>query len=169
MVLPRDPGMLGGGGLAFSPDNRWLYATTDLFIFRADLSADVPFLDSLYKRPYYFVDFPPVSEYVYGTSLTYMQQAPDGRIYMSSRHRERYYTRFSLFEDDTYAFEPQGQVAPVPIVRTLPNFPNFRLYDLQGSICDTLGIDGSTHAGKAPAPVPDMQITRILSTTYCRA
>jgi hypothetical protein len=140
--LQRDPGLLGGGGLAFSPDNRWLYATTDLCIFRADLTDPSPFLDSLYKRPYAFVDEPPISQYVYGTSLTYMQAAPDGRLYMAARHRERYYPRFTI-QDDAYAFEPEGFHLPVPAVRTLPHFPNFRLFDLQGSLCDTLGIDGS--------------------------
>jgi hypothetical protein len=140
--LQRDVGILGGGGLAFSPDNRWLYATTDLCIFRADLAEPSPFLDSLYKRPYAYVDEPPISQYVYGTSLTYMQAAPDGRLYMAARHRERYYPRFTI-QDDAYAFEPEGFKLPVPTVRTLPHFPNFRLFDLQGSLCDTLGINGS--------------------------
>ena len=149
--LQRDPGMVGGGGLAFSPDNRWLYATTDLCIFRADLTEPSPFLDSLYKRPYAYVDEPPISEYVYGTSLTYMQAAPDGRLYMAARHRERYYPRFSIQGED-YAFEPEGFILPVPTVRTLPHFPNFRLFDLQGSLCDTLGINGSVNTS---APQPD--------------
>ena len=140
--LQREAGMLGGGGLAFSPDNRWLYATTDLCVFRADLSGAMPFLDSLYKRPYAFVDEPPISQYVYGTSLTYMQTAPDGSLYMAARHRERYYPRFTI-QDEAYAFEPEGFKLPVPAVRTLPHFPNFRLFDLKGSLCDTLGINGS--------------------------
>lgn len=142
LALPRDPGMLGGGGLAFSPDNRWLYATTDLCIFRAELTDPSPILDSLYKRPYAFVDEPPISQYVYGTSLTYMQYAPDGKLYIAARHRERYYPRFTI-QGDAYAFEPEGLQLPVPAVRTLPHFPNFRLFDLQGSLCDTLGINGS--------------------------
>ena len=149
--LPRDPGMLGGGGLAFSPDNRWLYATTNLCIFRADLADPAPFLDSLYKRPYAFVDEPPVSDYVYGTSLTYMQAAPDGRLYMAARHRERYYPCFTI-QGKLYAFEPEGQKLPVPTVRTLPHFPNFRLYDLLNSPCDTIGINGGpwwTSTGEA--------------------
>ena len=149
--LARDPGMLGGGGLAFSPDNRWLYATTDLCVFRADLSNPMPFLDSLYKRPYEYVDEPPISQYVYGTSLTYMQAAPDGKIYMAARHRERYYPRFSISGED-YAFEPEGFPLLVPSVRTLPHFPYFRLYDEPGSPCDTLGINGGpwwTSAGEA--------------------
>lgn len=30
----------------------------------------------------------------------------------------------------------------------IPNFPHFRLYDLPGSSCDTLGIDGPVAAGE---------------------
>jgi hypothetical protein len=139
--LQRDEGLIGGGGVVFSTDNKWLYATSNLCIFRADLTTSTPFLDSLYKWPYEFLNEPPISNYVYGTSLTYMQQAPDGRIYMGSRHRDRYYPTFTILEDDGYAFEPEGLKTSVPIVRTLPHFPNFRLYDVPNSICDTLGID----------------------------
>lgn len=142
VTLQRDAGLLGGGGLAFSPDNRWLYATSDLCIFRADLEQPAPFLDSLYKKPYYFVDEPPISEYVYGTSLTYMQSAPDGKLYLVARHRERYYPRFTI-DGEAFAFEPEGSKLPVPTVRSLPHFPNFRLFDLKESLCDTLGINGS--------------------------
>jgi Secretion system C-terminal sorting domain len=70
-----------------------------------------------------------------------MQAAPDGRVYMGSRHRDRYYPTFTILEDDGYAFEPEGLKTFVPIVRTLPHFPNFKLYDVPNSICDTLGID----------------------------
>ncbi|MCS7037563.1 MAG: T9SS type A sorting domain-containing protein [Saprospiraceae bacterium] len=143
--LPRDKGLLGGGGLAFSPDNRWLYATTDLCVFRADLTESQPYLDSLYRWPYLYVGEPQVSQYVYGTSLTYMQLAPDGRLYMAARHRERYYPRF-IIQGDNYAFEPKGFKLPVPTVRTLPHFPNFRLRTLTGSPCDTLGIVSAPEA-----------------------
>lgn len=148
--LQRDPGMLCGGGLAFTPDNRWLYATTDLCIFRADLAEPLPFLDSLYKLPYVYEDEPPISDYVYGTSLTYMQPAPDGRLYLGSRHRERYFPRFTMLGED-FAFEPEGLNLPVPNVRTLPHFPNFQLFDWQGSICDTLGINAPMSSAASPS------------------
>jgi hypothetical protein len=83
--------------------------------------------------------------------LTYMQAAPDGRLYMAARHRERYYPCFTI-QGKLYAFEPEGQKLPVPTVRTLPHFPNFRLYDLLNSPCDTLGINGGpwwTSTGEA--------------------
>lgn len=146
VVMEKDQPVSGGGGVAFSADNRYLYVTTDLCIFRARLTESSPFLDSLYKRPYYYVGEPPISEYVYGTSLTYMQYASDGRIYLGSRHRDRYYARFTIAGDD-YAFEPEGLRLPVPAVRTLPHYPNFRLYDLAQSACDTLGIDGPLSVG----------------------
>lgn len=141
IVIQRKQPVVGGGGLAFSVDNRYLYVPVDLYIFRADLTHNNPFLDSLYKHPYSFPFEPPSSDYVYGTSLTYMQYGPDGRIYFGSRHRDRYYARF-IIDGDDYVVESKGLHLPVPVVRTLPHFPNFRLYDLSRSECDTLGIDG---------------------------
>ncbi|MEZ4958846.1 MAG: T9SS type A sorting domain-containing protein [Saprospiraceae bacterium] len=135
--LERPPHTLGGGGLAFSDNNRWLYATSQLCIFRADLESNAPFLDSLFKQPYY----EGVSDYVFGTSLAYMQWAPDGKVYMNAQHREKFLSAISL-ENDTFQYEQGILPLPVYAVRTLPNFPNFRLYDEQGSICDSLSIDG---------------------------
>ncbi len=40
---------------------------------------------------------------------------------------------------------------PVPTMRTLPHFPNFRLYDVDKSPCDTLGIDGTSSTTAPPA------------------
>lgn len=149
VAISKDQPVVGGGGLAFSQDNLYVYVTSDLCIFRAKLTDKTPVLDSLFKEPYYYVDEPPVSEYVYGTSLTYMQYAPDGRIYFGSRHRDRYFARFTIDGDD-YAFEPEGLRLPVPTVRTLPHFPNFRLYDLANSPCDTLGINGPSSVLPGP-------------------
>ncbi len=145
IFLDRSVGTLGGGGLAFSANNRWLYATSDLSIFRADLESSAPFLDSLFKRPYYEGE----SQYVYSTSLAYMQQAADGKIYMNARHREQYFSSLEI-QEDTFYFKPIGLPLPVATVRTLPHFPNFRLYDLSGSACDTLGINGPTSTTFTP-------------------
>lgn len=139
VMLERPPHTIGGGGLAFSENNRWLYATSSLCIFRADLGSPVPFLDSLFKQPY----FEGVSEYVFGTSLAYLQAAPDGKLYLNAQHRERFLSGLVL-SNDTFQYEPAILELPVAAVRTLPHFPNFRLFDLPESPCDSLGIDGPT-------------------------
>jgi hypothetical protein len=139
--MEREPSIFGGGGMVFSDNNRWLYALSQLSLFRADLTEDSPVLDSLYKQPYILDS----SIYVHATSLAYMQQAPDGKIYISSQHRERYLAAFTVTED-TFAYLHEYLPLPVPNVRTLPHFPNFRLYDLPGSACDTLGINDPTVA-----------------------
>ncbi len=150
VALERPPYTLGGGGLAFSPDNRWLYETSSLSIFRADLDSPSPFLDSLFKQPYY----EGVSEYVFGTSLAYMQPAPDGKIYMNSQHREKFLSGLNI-ENDTFQYQPAVLELPITVVRTLPHFPNFRLYDLHDSPCDTLGIDGPVVAVSEPEIKPE--------------
>lgn len=145
IYLERPTSTIGGGGLAFSKDNRWLFATSNLSLFNADLESSAPFFDSLFKRPYYEGE----TEYVYGTSLAYMQMAPDGNIYINARHRERYFSGL-IAVNDSFKFVHQALKFPVVNVRTLPHFPNFYLYDLPGSLCDTLGIDGPVSATTIP-------------------
>jgi hypothetical protein len=43
--------------------------------------------------------------------------------------------------DSDTGFEQRGLSLPVYNIRSLPNYPNYRLYDLSGSNCDSLGID----------------------------
>ncbi len=137
IYLERPAYTLGGGGGVFSTDNRWLYVTSDRCIFRADLNSPTPFLDSLFKQPYY-VD---ISEYVFGTSLAYMQYAPDGNIYINSQHRERHLSSLTIL-NDSFTYQPKALELPVLNTRTLPHFPNFRLFDWADQICDTLDING---------------------------
>jgi len=40
-----------------------------------------------------------------------------------------------------YEIRTKGILLPAYSVRTLPNYPNYRLYEVPGSLCDTLGID----------------------------
>jgi hypothetical protein len=136
IVMERSPNTLGGGGLAFSSDNRFLYAPSHGNIFKADLDASSPFLDSLYKQPYY----EGISKYISGTSLAYMQMAPNGTVYISAQHREQFLSG-AIIEGDSLTYEKEALPLPVENIRTLPHFPNFRLYDWPDQICDTLGIN----------------------------
>ncbi|MEQ1746943.1 MAG: T9SS type A sorting domain-containing protein, partial [Saprospiraceae bacterium] len=49
-------------------------------------------------------------------------------------------------------FRQHDLVLPARNTWIMPNFPHFRLYDLPGSPCDTLGINGPVAAGE-PAGV----------------
>jgi hypothetical protein len=80
-----------------------------------------------------------------------MQQAPDGNVYMSAQHREQYLPGLILY-GDSFVYEQKMLGLPVQNVRTLPHFPNYRLLDLPGSPCDTLGINPTTEAWVGAVP-----------------
>ncbi len=125
--------VVGGGGVAFSPDSRRLLVSTQLQILEADLSQPLPVLDSAFTW-----------NYQWGVSLQHMQYTPNGGILLNHMHRTDYMSLIKAPNEPGSAmqFVPKGVDLPVFSVRSLPNFPNFRLYDLPGSPCDTLGIDG---------------------------
>ncbi len=130
VFLERPTHVFGGGGLAFSEDGSLLIASEQQAILSADLTENQPVLDTLVGW-----------QTVLGISLHHFQPGPDGSLYFSSLQRLKKMpslknpfgnvqpTDFSLLE------------LPVWNVRSIPYFPNFRLYDFADSPCDTLGIN----------------------------
>jgi len=135
-----------GGGTVFSPSGRYLYATSHNVLFRADLESSAPQLDTMRfsydpwgQSPY---DVP-------GNSFQYLANGPDEKIYGNIPSRARYFHVLKNPEGTGIAninFAPQDVQLPVTNIRTLPHFSNFRLYDLSGSPCDTLGINAPVSA-----------------------
>ena len=154
--LPFAPQAYGGGGVVFTPDGNSVLTTTQLSIMRADLTVENPVLDTVI---YY--------AYITGTSLHLMQYGGDGKLYFSTLGRGAWYhvidSAGSISSDTDFKF--RGQLLPVQNIRTLPNLPNFRLYDWSDSPCDTLGITVS-----AAAPLPNLEVSLSVSpnpaTTY---
>ncbi|MFN0213020.1 MAG: T9SS type A sorting domain-containing protein [Saprospiraceae bacterium] len=131
-VLDLPIGVIGGGGVAFSPDNQRLLVSAQLQILEADLATSSPILDSAF-----------VWNYQWGVSLQHMQYTPFGQIAMNHMHRAQYLSLIGKpsLSSDSMGFEPKGISLPIYSVRTLPNYPNYRLYDVPGSPCDSLGIN----------------------------
>ena len=131
----RENPTFGGGGVAFSKDKRWLYASAQLSLYSVDLESPNPTLDTAYNWQYYL-----------GVSLGYFQTGPDNQIYIGFMHREN---SLSVLADpsqygDSLDYQNAKIKFPVPVVRTIPHFPNYRLFDKQGSLCDTLNINTAT-------------------------
>lgn len=129
-----------GGGLAFSPTGRYLYTTSHNVLFRADLDAAAPQLDTMrYSYDPYNVS----PYYVPGNSFHYLINGPDDKIYGCIPSRAN---RFQVINKpdgnaiNNLDFKPEGIKLPGTSVRTLPYFPNYRLRTQAGSPCDTLGI-----------------------------
>lgn len=145
--IPTPVHWIPGGGLAFSPNGQYLYATSHNVLYRADLGAipvkfDTmrfsfdPRLSSPYKVP--------------GTTFHYLANGLDGKIYGDSPSRV---TALHIIGQpdapsrDNIDFKPKGLPLPFPNIRTMPNNPNYLLRDLPGSPCDTLGINPTNELG----------------------
>lgn len=122
------------GGIAFSENSRFLYVPSFAYLYQYDLhSDDIPASRKIIKEA--------TEEESWAYSLA--QLAPDGKIYMATQgvkdslhviHRPN--LPFPACE-----FEYLGFPLTAPSMRTLPNFPYYGLGPLDGSSCDTLGID----------------------------
>jgi hypothetical protein len=123
----------GGGGIGFSPDGSRLYTTSQLTVLEADLTQSDPKLDTLIFTYEYWQ---------WGTSMGPLQQGDDNHLYISNMAREKYFSRVRFGQPDGSDAQYEFKAVALPrfSVRTLPNSPNFRLGDLHGSPCDTLGI-----------------------------
>ncbi len=132
VLLDLPDNVVGGGGAAFSPDNQRLIFCSQLQIFEADLSKMNPRLDSAF-----------LWNYQWAVSLQNMQYAPNGKLLMNHMHRTNYLStiEYPAEKGANMGFKPKGIPLPVFSVRSLPNFPNYRLFDLPFSPCDTLGIN----------------------------
>lgn len=132
--IPFPPNAFGGGGVAFTPDGTKILTSTQMAVMAVNLKTLPPTLDTI-------VDFLSLL----GTSLGLIQYGGDGRLYFSTMGRGSFYHVCNTPSDPmgNIGFQFKGQALPVQNMRTLPNLPNFRLYDFHDSPCDTLGISVS--------------------------
>lgn len=128
LPLPANANM--GGGVAFSKDLSKIWTNAHRVIYEADLNSSSPVLDTLI-----------IPHTLNNTSILWMQYGPDGRVYFANQGRTSGIHLLKTTNQASLEFQFRGLSLPVYNIRTLPNFPNFRLYDLPGSPCDTLGIN----------------------------
>jgi hypothetical protein len=132
------------GGLAFSENSRFLYVSSFAYLYQFDLqSGDIP-------ASKVTIGFPEPS----GEGYFLSQLAPNGKIYVGTQG-----STFNLHiihspnkRAPTCNFEFIGFPLPKRNFRTIPNFPYYGLGPMDGSSCDTLGIDN-------PMPVAAFEYT----------
>ena len=125
-------------GIAFSPSSRYLYASAD-DLYQFDLTAS-PLADSRTTVGVFdgFVEV--------GVPVNFYQLmlAPDHKIYMSTGNGSRYL--HVIRQPDKKGTDSEFVQRDVHLwgyhAFSVPNFPHFRLFDVPGSPCDTLGING---------------------------
>jgi hypothetical protein len=125
------------GGVAISPNSRFLYNNKSDTAFQYDLwTADILASRKVVAVYDGFRDPFPVTFYM-------MQLAPDGKIYSSATSGARFL--HVIHRPDEEGMACQYQQHGIQLYKyndfSVPNFPNYRLGPLDGSPCDTLGLD----------------------------
>ncbi len=129
-----------GQSVAFSPNSRYLYLNTAQVMFQYDMEAEDIF-ESVDTVAIYNESIPPPNGWV--TYMYLSQLGPDDKIYINTTGSSfRYHIIHNPNEPGIAAnFEQNALFLPTFNTRTIPNNPNYRLGPLDGSPCDTLGID----------------------------
>jgi PKD domain-containing protein/type IX secretion system substrate protein len=136
-----------GGGVAFSPNSRFLYMLSSTFVLQADLWA--PDIAASLDTVAVYDGFTDPSTGGLSTTFFAMQNGPDGRIYFNTNNGTMYlhYIQYPNKKGDSCQVVQHGVKLPFFNIFTSPHFPNYRLGPLDGSPCDTLGLDNHPLAG----------------------
>jgi len=136
-----------GGGVAFSPNGRFLYMLSSTFVLQADLWA--PDIGASLDTVAVYDGFTDPSTGGLSTTFFAMQNGPDGRIYFNTNNGTMYlhYIQYPNKKGDSCTVVQHGVKLPFFNIFTSPHFPNYRLGPLDGSPCDTLGLDNHPLAG----------------------
>jgi hypothetical protein len=125
------------GGAAISKNSKYLYINTTNVIYQYDLlTDDIAASEDTVAIYDGFLDFLP-------TNFFMGSLARDGKIYVSSPNGVLSLTviEYPNREGDACSVNQHAIKLPVYNGFGIPNHPNFRLGPIDGSACDTLGID----------------------------
>jgi PKD domain-containing protein/type IX secretion system substrate protein len=136
-----------GAGQAFSPNGRFFYVASSTFILQLDLWA--PDIGASLDTVAVYDGFTDPSTGGLSTTFFAMQNGPDGRIYFNTNNGTMYlhYIQYPNKKGDSCQVVQHGVKLPFFNIFTSPHFPNYRLGPLDGSPCDTLGLDNHPLAG----------------------
>lgn len=126
-----------GNGFAISPNSRFAYTSNYRWIIQYDLEADDIRASRTVVAEYDGFQSP------WGGQFYSMQLMPDGKIYINCGNSENVMHVINQPNLKGIACDLQQHAVQLPVfnLRTMPYFPNYRLYDLADSPCDTLSID----------------------------
>ncbi len=144
----NQPGI--GSGTAFSSDSRYLYVCNRETIYQYDMeNSNVLQIEKIvaeYDGYNHYFEFDTIQPNPIGYSVNFclMKLGPDGRIYVfPSTTLNRWISVINNPTEGGVACDVRQHsiLMNTNFTRTVPNMPEFRLGPLDGSPCDTLGID----------------------------
>ena len=137
----NEPIVISSG--AFSPDNKVLYVCENDSIMQYSISEAGTISEKLLIDVYDGFRSHLFNNITRPTFISELQLAPDGRIYGNSSYfdtRELHVINYPNKMGKNCDFAQHSIRLPA-IKYNMPNFPNYRLGPIDGSECDTLGID----------------------------
>ena len=137
--IPISRGAIGTG-VVFSPDSKYLYINNDTSLYQYEV-ADMWKPRVLIDEYDGFQSFP--HESAFRTVFGYWASGPDGRLYSvagSGTSSHMHIMDYPNERGKACSFRQHALKIPNNPF-SIPNFPNYRLGPLDGSPCDTLGID----------------------------
>jgi len=128
-------------GLAFSPNSRFMFVGLTDTLYQYDLNEQ----DLEESKVIVATENGTDNGVPFLTRFFTMQLAPDGKIYITKSFDNTY--MHVIHEPDKKGLacevELRGLEWPNAVHFSIPNNPNYRLGPLDGSSCDTLGIDNN--------------------------
>ncbi len=124
-----------GAGVSISPSSRYIYVSSDLYLYQFDLwAANFSDYDTVAVFDGFYSPVPP-----YATNFYHQALAPDGKIYINSFSAVSHLT---VIDDpdlpgSTCNVRQHGVLLP-GTSRSIPNFPNYNLGPLLGVPCDSI-------------------------------
>ena len=145
-VLITTPGSTSNqlySGCAWSADSRYVYAQENYIIYQFDLLTP-----DLAASQTISAIWDPEARCPFTVNFGFMELGPDGRIYcrplngQNCMHRMNHPERAGLTSEMQLSY--YNFTYPY---KNLSHYPNFRLGPVDGSVCDTLGLDNHPLAG----------------------
>ena len=130
------------GGVAFSPNSRFLYVSSVLDVYQYDTEAvDIDAsMVHIAEWDGFYSPAPPAA-----TLFDLAQLAPDGKVYISTGNSSLHLHVIHNPDEAGLACNMEQHALELPTYysNSLPNHPNYHLGALAGSPCDTLGLSVS--------------------------
>ena len=131
-----------GTGVVFSPDSKLLYINNDNNLYQYEL-------DDFWKPRVLIAKYDGFQSYphasAYRTVFGYWSSGPDGRLYSvagSGTSKHMHIMDYPNEKGEACSFRQHALKIPNNPF-SIPNFPHYRLGPLDGSPCDTLGLDNN--------------------------
>lgn len=140
------------GGVAFSPNSQFLYVSSVLDVYQYDVT--VPDVEaSMVHIAHWDSTYSPSPPFA--TLFDIAQLAPDGKIYIGTGNST--FNLHVINDPDQPGLAcdmvQHGITLPTYNMNSLPNHPNYFLGPVDGSVCDSLGINAGVGSTGPSAPL----------------